>query len=165
MREAAASVRVMDAVMWCMLGPATGLSTDSPMQRFTAPYSSLPEETRGRVQAEGGPDFRSAFARDRDRIGERSEVDAEEELLLDRGHQGEADPQHRQHGDAHRRHQDMVRALHLDAPEETLDQQKRQNALLRRLCEANEPEEKAVPKDAVAQQQDEEDFIRLVAER
>ena len=38
------------------------------MQRFTAPYSSLPEETRGRVHPEGGPDFRSAFARDRDRI-------------------------------------------------------------------------------------------------
>jgi dGTPase len=38
------------------------------MQRFTAPYSSLPEETRGRVYPEGGPDFRSAFARDRDRI-------------------------------------------------------------------------------------------------
>ena len=49
--------------------------------------------------------------------------------------------------------------------EALLDQQKRQTALLRRLCEANEPEEKAVPKDAVAQQQDEEDFIRLVAER
>ena len=38
------------------------------MQRFTAPYSSLPEETRGRVHAEGGADFRSVFARDRDRI-------------------------------------------------------------------------------------------------
>lgn len=49
--------------------------------------------------------------------------------------------------------------------EALLDQQKRQTALLRRLCEANEPEEKAVPKDAVAQQQDEEDFIRPVAER
>ena len=49
--------------------------------------------------------------------------------------------------------------------EALLDQQKRQTALLRRLCEANEPEEKSVPKDAIAQQQDEEDFIRLVAER
>ena len=48
--------------------------------------------------------------------------------------------------------------------EALLDQQKRQNALLRRLCEANEPEAKEVAKDAVAQQ-DEEDFIRLVAER
>ncbi|PZF75220.1 deoxyguanosinetriphosphate triphosphohydrolase [Aestuariivirga litoralis] len=38
------------------------------MQRFTAPYSSLPEETRGRVHPEEGLDFRSAFARDRDRI-------------------------------------------------------------------------------------------------
>lgn len=38
------------------------------MQRFTAPYSSLPEETRGRVYPEAGADFRSAFARDRDRI-------------------------------------------------------------------------------------------------
>lgn len=38
------------------------------MQRFTAPYSSRPEETRGRVHPEGGPDFRSAFARDRDRV-------------------------------------------------------------------------------------------------
>ncbi|MCA3560997.1 MAG: deoxyguanosinetriphosphate triphosphohydrolase [Aestuariivirga sp.] len=38
------------------------------MQRFTAAYSSLPEETRGRVHTEGGSDFRSAFARDRDRI-------------------------------------------------------------------------------------------------
>lgn len=38
------------------------------MQRFTASYSSLPEETRGRVFPEGGKDFRSAFARDRDRI-------------------------------------------------------------------------------------------------
>ncbi|HDR1954264.1 TPA: YebO family protein [Enterobacter hormaechei] len=48
--------------------------------------------------------------------------------------------------------------------EALLDQQKRQNALLRRLCEANEPEAKEVAKDAVTQQ-DEEDFIRLVAER
>lgn len=38
------------------------------MQRFTAPYSSIPEETRGRVHPESGPDFRTAFARDRDRI-------------------------------------------------------------------------------------------------
>ena len=49
--------------------------------------------------------------------------------------------------------------------EALLDQQKRQTALLRHLCEANEPEEKAVPKEADAQKQDEEDFIRLVAER
>ncbi|MDK9607638.1 YebO family protein [Lelliottia wanjuensis] len=50
--------------------------------------------------------------------------------------------------------------------EALLDQQKRQNALLRRLCEANEPEEKEAPK-AVAEvvNEDEDDFIRLVAER
>ncbi|HDR2477827.1 TPA: YebO family protein [Enterobacter ludwigii] len=50
--------------------------------------------------------------------------------------------------------------------EALLDQQKRQNALLRRLCEANEPEEKASVKDAVAEDNtDQDDFIRLVAER
>ena len=49
--------------------------------------------------------------------------------------------------------------------EALLDQQNRQTALLRRLCEANEPEEKAVPKETDAQKQDEEEFIRLVAER
>lgn len=49
--------------------------------------------------------------------------------------------------------------------EALLDQQKRQTALLRRLCEANEPEEKAVPKEADVQKQDKEEFIRLVAER
>ena len=38
------------------------------MQRFTASYASLPEDSRGRVHPEGGTDFRSAFARDRDRI-------------------------------------------------------------------------------------------------
>ena len=50
--------------------------------------------------------------------------------------------------------------------ESLLDQQKRQNALLRRLCEANEPEEKAAPQEAVAEDKEgEDDFIRLVAER
>lgn len=54
--------------------------------------------------------------------------------------------------------------------EALLDQQKRQNALLRRLCEANEPEEKDAPKDApkdaaAEDNKDEDDFIRLVAER
>ncbi|NIH43951.1 hypothetical protein HBM95_13540 [Enterobacter asburiae] len=50
--------------------------------------------------------------------------------------------------------------------EALLEQQKRQNALLRRLCEANEPEEKYVPKEAVAEENnDQDDFIRLVAER
>ena len=39
------------------------------MQRFTAPYASRPEDTRGRVFPEqGGSDFRTPFARDRDRI-------------------------------------------------------------------------------------------------
>ena len=47
-----------------------------------------------------------------------------------------------------------------------LDLQKRQNALLRRLCEANEPEGKDESKEAVAENnQDQDDFIRLVAER
>ena len=50
--------------------------------------------------------------------------------------------------------------------EALLDQQKRQNALLRRLCEANEPEGKDESKEAVAENnQDQYDFIRLVAER
>ena len=46
--------------------------------------------------------------------------------------------------------------------EALLDQQKRQNALLRRLCEANEPEEKEA---AAEESDDKDDFIRLVAER
>lgn len=55
---------------------------------------------------------------------------------------------------------------HIELLEALLDQQKRQNALLRRLCEANEPEEKDAQKDAVAEDdKDEDDFIRLVAER
>ncbi|MCV2533141.1 YebO family protein [Enterobacter wuhouensis] len=50
--------------------------------------------------------------------------------------------------------------------EALLDQQKRQTALLRRLCEANEPEVKDVQKESVAEDKDDEDdFIRLVAER
>lgn len=50
--------------------------------------------------------------------------------------------------------------------EALLDQQKRQNALLRRLCEANEPEEKEEAKEAVVEDKEEDDdFIRLVAER
>lgn len=47
-----------------------------------------------------------------------------------------------------------------------LDQQKRQNALLRRLCEANEPEKEEVAEpSAVEKGKDDDDFIRLVAER
>ncbi|WP_213132508.1 YebO family protein [Citrobacter sp. FP75] len=47
--------------------------------------------------------------------------------------------------------------------EALLDQQKRQNALLRRLCEANEPEKVAEP--AGQKQDEDDDIIRLVAER
>lgn len=47
--------------------------------------------------------------------------------------------------------------------EAILEQQKRQTALLRRICEANEPEEKSV--DAPAETQEDDGFIRLVAER
>ncbi|MFZ3387761.1 YebO family protein [Buttiauxella gaviniae] len=50
--------------------------------------------------------------------------------------------------------------------EELLDQQKRQTALLRRLCEANEPEVvKEAPEVAKEDDEVEDDFIRLVAER
>ena len=38
------------------------------MQRFTAPYASVPEETRGRFVPELESPLRTAFARDRDRI-------------------------------------------------------------------------------------------------
>jgi len=50
--------------------------------------------------------------------------------------------------------------------ETLVELQKRQNALLRRLCDANEPEVKETPKVAeeTASNQD-DDFIRLVAER
>lgn len=50
--------------------------------------------------------------------------------------------------------------------ETLVDLQKRQNVLLRRLCEANEPEEKEAPKaPEVTDNQQDDDFIRLVAER
>ncbi len=51
--------------------------------------------------------------------------------------------------------------------ETLVDLQKRQNALLRRLCDANEPDVKEEVKTAtgpVAKEED-DDFIRLVAER
>ncbi|ELY4598933.1 YebO family protein [Cronobacter malonaticus] len=49
--------------------------------------------------------------------------------------------------------------------EALLEQEKRQTALLRRLCDANEPEAPA-PSDApVATQDDDDGFVRLVAER
>ena len=38
------------------------------MQRFTAAFASRPEETRGRVFPEKEADFRTPFARDRDRV-------------------------------------------------------------------------------------------------
>ncbi len=49
--------------------------------------------------------------------------------------------------------------------EELLDQQKRQNALLRRLCEANEPEVEKKAAPVVDEDEEEDDFVRLVAER
>ncbi|EAO5847111.1 hypothetical protein AGL38_003446 [Salmonella enterica subsp. enterica] len=49
--------------------------------------------------------------------------------------------------------------------EALLDQQKRQNALLRRLCEANEPEKEAESATAASEPKEDEDIIRLVAER
>jgi len=50
--------------------------------------------------------------------------------------------------------------------EALLDQQKRQNALLRRLCEANEPEKASLPEVEKSKTKgEEEEFIRLVAER
>lgn len=48
--------------------------------------------------------------------------------------------------------------------EALLDQQKRQNALLRRLCEANEPDA-AAAESAEKPQPPADDFVRLVAER
>lgn len=50
--------------------------------------------------------------------------------------------------------------------EALLDQQKRQNALLRRLCESNEPEKEQQTVPVKEQEKEEDDdFIRLVAER
>lgn len=50
--------------------------------------------------------------------------------------------------------------------EALLDQQKRQNALLRRLCEANEPGKAALPEvEKNKTKGEDEEFIRLVAER
>jgi type II secretory pathway pseudopilin PulG len=46
--------------------------------------------------------------------------------------------------------------------EALLEQQKRQNALLRRLCEASEPEKEA---PALVQDDNDEELVRLVAER
>jgi hypothetical protein len=51
--------------------------------------------------------------------------------------------------------------------ETLVDLQKRQNALLRRLCESNEPDEQHEAKETVAEsaKDEDDDFIRLVAER
>ncbi|XTZ40100.1 YebO family protein [Salmonella enterica] len=49
--------------------------------------------------------------------------------------------------------------------EALLDQQKRQNALLRRLCEANEPEKEQTEAAKVQVSEKDDEFIRLVAER
>jgi len=50
--------------------------------------------------------------------------------------------------------------------EELVDLQKRQNSLLRRLCEANEPEpEPVVEKTSVVIPDEDDDLVRMVAER
>ncbi|ECG8589159.1 hypothetical protein FNI11_05185 [Salmonella enterica subsp. salamae] len=49
--------------------------------------------------------------------------------------------------------------------EALVEQQKRQNALLRRLCEANEPEKDVEPVTTTNELKDDEGIIRLVAER
>ncbi|MDV7023837.1 YebO family protein [Atlantibacter subterraneus] len=49
--------------------------------------------------------------------------------------------------------------------EALLDQQKRQTVLLRRICEANEPEQQAEEAPAQSQKDEDDGFIRLVAER
>ncbi len=54
-----------------------------------------------------------------------------------------------------------VQTSRLNCLEALLDQQKRQNALLRRLCESNEPEKEETPEPVKAQaKEDDEDFIR-----
>ncbi len=49
--------------------------------------------------------------------------------------------------------------------EALLDQQKRQTALLRRLCESNEPEKEVAPTPVAEEEGKDDEFIRLVAER
>lgn len=48
--------------------------------------------------------------------------------------------------------------------EELVDLQKRQNSLLRRLCEANEPEA-VVEKNSEVPPDEDDDLVRMVAER
>lgn len=55
---------------------------------------------------------------------------------------------------------------HIALLEELVDLQKRQNSLLRRLCEANEPEPAVEKTSEVVQDEDEDDdLVRMVAER
>ncbi|EOY5420556.1 YebO family protein [Cronobacter dublinensis] len=49
--------------------------------------------------------------------------------------------------------------------EALLEQEKRQTALLRRLCGANEPQDEAPAAAPAATQDDDDGFVRLVAER
>jgi len=53
---------------------------------------------------------------------------------------------------------------HIALLEELVDLQKRQNSLLRRLCEANEPEP-VVEKTSEVVQDEDDDLVRMVAER
>ena len=54
-------------VCWGDLRPCQRI-LDSIMKRFTAPFASDPEKTRGRVVSEAESPLRTAFARDRDRV-------------------------------------------------------------------------------------------------
>ncbi|ALB67118.1 FIG00554161: hypothetical protein [Cronobacter dublinensis 1210] len=49
--------------------------------------------------------------------------------------------------------------------EALLEQEKRQTALLRRLCNANEPQDETPAAAPAATQDDDDGFVRLVAER
>ena len=61
---------------------------------------------------------------------------------------------------------ELNREQQIELLQALLDQQKRQNALLRRLCEANAPEKEDVAEPTVAgKAKGEDEFIRLVAER
>lgn len=55
---------------------------------------------------------------------------------------------------------------HIALLEELVDLQKRQNSLLRRLCEANEPESvPVVEKTSEVAADEDDDLVRMVAER
>ncbi|MBS0847102.1 YebO family protein [Citrobacter sp. JGM124] len=49
--------------------------------------------------------------------------------------------------------------------EQLIDLQKRQNSLLRRLCEANEPDTIVEKKQEVPQDRDDSDLVGMIAER